>query len=179
MIYRTMLDREADSGGLSYWKGYLDDGASLHYIVSGFSGAQEFKSLCGSYGIIAGSISLTEYRDKNINVTRFVNRNYLYALERKGEASGLNYWCEQIINRKQTPKQCAQSFVFSKECVNRNLNNREFVEMLYRLYMGREADQGGLNYWLGQMNKGMSRQKVANNFANSKEFKNIVKSYGL
>ena len=69
--------------------------------------------------------------------------------------------------------------MFSKECVNRNLNNREFVEMLYRLYMGREADQGGLNYWLGQMNKGMSRQKVANSFADSQEFKNIVKSYGL
>ena len=178
-IYRTMLNREPDAGGLAYWQSFLDDGASPHYIVSGFSGAKEFKDLCASYGINAGKINLTEYRDKNIKVTQFVNRNYQYALERKGEAGGLNYWCELIINRKQTPKQCAQSFVFSKECVNRNLNNREFVEMLYRLYMGREADQGGLNYWLGQMNKGMSRQKVANSFADSQEFKNIVKSYGL
>ncbi|MBR2800491.1 MAG: leucine-rich repeat protein, partial [Oscillospiraceae bacterium] len=179
VIYRTMLTREPDAGGLAYWQSFMDDGMSPHYIVSGFSGAKEFKDLCSSYGIQPGRITLTQYRDKNNKVTQFVNRNYSYALERQGDANGLNYWCEKIIRKQQTPQQCAQNFVFSAECVNRNLSNQEFVEMLYHLYMGRDADQGGLNHWLGQLNKGMSRQAVANSFANSKEFKQIVASYGL
>ena len=179
LIYHTMLNREPDSGGLAYWQGFLDDGASPHYIVSGFSGAQEFKDLCSSYGINPGKINLTEYRDKNIKVTQFVNRNYRYALERKGEANGLNYWCEQIIKKTQTPKQCANNFVFSKECINSNLSDENFVRMLYNLYMGRTADQGGLNYWTGQLRNGMTRQQVANSFADSPEFRNIVAGYGL
>ena len=179
LIYHTMLNREPDSGGLAYWQGFLDDGASPHYIVFGFSGAQEFKDLCCSYGINPGKINLTEYRDKNIKVTQFVNRNYRYALERKGEANGLNYWCEQIIKKTQTPKQCANNFVFSKECINRNLSDENFVRMLYNLYMGRTADQGGLNYWTGQLRNGMTRQQVANSFADSPEFRNIVAGYGL
>ena len=177
-LYRTMLSREADEGGLAHWKGYLEDGASLHRIVYGFAGAQEFRNLCDSYGISAGTITLTEYRDKNINVTRFVNRNYLYALNRKGEPDGLNHWCEQIIRKKITPQQCAQKFVFSQECVNRKLSNEAFVEMLYHLYMGRNPDQGGKEHWIQELKK-VSRQNVADRFANSQEFKQIVASYGL
>ena len=179
IINRTMLSREPDAGGLAYWKAFMDDGASANYVVGGFAGATEFKNLCSSYGIDAGQAAMTEYRDKNIKVTQFVNRNYRYALERKGEPNGLNYWCEQIIKKTQTPKQCANNFVFSKECVDRKLNNEAFLRMLYNLYMGRTADQGGLNYWLGQMKKGMTRQQVANSFADSAEFKKIVAGYGL
>ena len=179
ILYRTMMDRTADANGRAYWAGFLNDGLSQKYVVQGFAVSTEFKNICSSYGIKAGTIELTENRDKNGKVTQFISRNYRIALGRKGDANGLNYWTGMILNKKQTPQQVAFNFVFSKECVNKNLNNTEFVKMLYRLYMGREFDQSGLNYWIVKMKNGMSRQNVAKSFGGSKEFKEIVASYGL
>ena len=50
---------------------------------------------------------------------------------------------------------------------------------MYRAFMGREYDTGGLNYWVNQMNRGMSKNEVLNNFANSKEFSLIMNSMGV
>lgn len=45
--------------------------------------------------------------------------------------------------------------------------------------MGREYDQGGLEYWLSQMKSGKSRKEVLESFAGCKEFQDIIKSFGL
>ena len=73
----------------------------------------------------------------------------------------------------------AEQFVFSDECVRRYLSDESFVELLYHLYMGREPDEAGKADWLRSISRGMSRRQVAEAFANSAEFRGIVKSYGL
>lgn len=178
-LYRVMLNRAPDAEGLAYWVGLLDQGCSCNGIINGFSTSDEFARICGDYGIEPGTVPL-EWRDKNPKVTAFVSRNYQYALLRSGDADGLNYWCEQLITERQTPKQCAANFVFSEECVARGLNNRQFVEMLYPLYMDREADLEGLNYWTNQLNSLlMTRRQVSDCFADSPEFQQIIAAYGL
>jgi hypothetical protein len=178
-LYRSMMGREADNGGLKSWKEYLDNGVSREYVFRKFVLSSEFKKICTTYGITQGTYTLKQNRDKNYKVTQFVNRCYTQALGRKGDASGLNSWTGTLLNKKKTPKAVAKSFVFSGEATKKNLNNTEFVKMLYRLYMGREADNGGLKYWVGLLDKGTSRQKVNDSMAGSKEFTQIVKSYGL
>ena len=179
ILYLTMMDRAADASGLAYWSGFLNDGLSQKYVVRGFAGSAEFKKICSTYGITPGTLALTENRDKNPKVTAFVSRCYNIALGRKGDVNGLNYWTGKILDKTLTPQQVADSFVFSKECLGKNLNDSDFVKMLYNLYMGRNFDQGGLTYWLGKLSSGMSRQTVAKSFGNSNEFKTIVASYGL
>ena len=179
LLYLTMMDRAAEANGLAYWAKFLNDGMSQKYIVRGFAGSAEFKNLCSKYGINAGTLTLTENRDKNVKVTQFVSRNYSIALGRNGDANGLNYWTGMILDKKLTPQQVADSFVFSKECLDKDLNNTDFVKMLYNLYMDRNADQSGLNYWLQRLKSDMSRKMVAASFGASNEFKQIVASYGL
>ena len=45
--------------------------------------------------------------------------------------------------------------------------------------MGREYDEGGLNYWLGQIAAGQTRKDVLEAFAGCPEFQDIIKSFGL
>ena len=179
ILYRTMLNREPDGGGKTYWLSFLEIGMSRGYVVKGFSSSQEFVGICAAYGIQAGTIELTEPRDQNPPVTAFVNRNYLYALLRRGEPLGLNDWTGALLNKTKTPQQVAGEFVFSPECVGRGLSDRAFIEMLYHLYMDREADEGGLNYWVTALEAGMPREQAVEGFAQSEEFQNILKSYGL
>ena len=78
-----------------------------------------------------------------------------------------------------TPQQLAYNFVFSAECIGRNLSDSDFIKMLYLLYMDREADAGGLQYWTGLLRSGTTRSTAVDTFASSDEFAAIVKSYGL
>ena len=112
-------------------------------------------------------------------VDGFVERCYKQALGRNGEPSGINYWVNILNNKERTPAEVAYGFVFSIECVNKNLSNIEFTRMLYRLYLGREAEAGGAEYWAAMLNNGQSRTNLVNSFASSQEFTNIVTSYGL
>ena len=51
-IYKTMLDRDPDSGGLNYWTGQLDKGASPTAVINGFIDSNEFTKICDDYGIV-------------------------------------------------------------------------------------------------------------------------------
>ena len=51
-IYRAMLDREPDAGGLAFWTGRLDRGASPTSVIAGFIESAEFRKICTDYGIV-------------------------------------------------------------------------------------------------------------------------------
>lgn len=56
VLFRACFNREADSAGFENWLNLLNKGYSRQYILSGFVNSGEFKNLCSSYGIKAGSI---------------------------------------------------------------------------------------------------------------------------
>lgn len=188
ILYNTFLNRASDEGGKSAWVSQLDAGVGREKVFSGFALSTEFNLLCSSYGIEAGDFSgnqtmlntLNYYRNRNADVTKFVARCYQKALGREYEVEGLEAWCKAILNRNNTPKQVAQSFIFSEEFVGKNTSNEEYVKVLYRTFMGREADEGGLAAWTAVLDSGREdRAKVLDGFADSVEFAQILDSYGL
>ncbi len=179
MLYKTFLGRSADAGGKKTWLSKLSQGMSRRWVFKGFAESGEFTAICKDYGITRGNVTLTEYRDKNEGVTTFVYRCYDKALGRKADVGGLNNWCQILIEKRQTPEEVAKGFIFSPEMNEKNLSNTEFVKVLYRVFMGREYDQAGLNTWVNNLNNHTSRESVFEGFAYSNEFKVIVASYGL
>lgn len=178
-MYLSMLGRASDSVGKETWVSCLNSGMTVSSIVNGFSGSQEFAGICANYGMLPGSITITEIRDLNPNVTKFVSRCYTEALGRSADMDGLNNWCGALINKVVTPKQVAEQFVNSQEVQMRNLSNAEYVEMLYKFCMGRPADEAGKAYWVDVLNLDFPRWYVLNEFVNSQEFAIIVASFGL
>ncbi len=178
-IYKGMLGRTVDADGMSYWTDILEQGVSYAYVVNGFANSNEFKKMCASYGITAGNISLTEYRDKNIGVAGFSTRCYEVVLAREGETDGVNYWCKNILEKAFTPEEVMRRFVFSDESVGMKRSDSQYIEMLYKACMDRPAETAGKQYWMDKIASGMSREDVFQGFVNSPEFKEIVAGYGL
>ena len=50
---------------------------------------------------------------------------------------------------------------------------------MYRAFMGREYDEGGLSNWIRQLESGKKREEVFNGFALSAEFNNLCTEYGI
>lgn len=178
-LYQAMLGRSSDSAGKANWVDKMEQGVSPLFIVKNFCASSEFKNLCSKYGMSTGSITLTEARDQNYHITSFVSRCYQTALQRSPDIDGLNHWCSQLLTKKSTPEKIAYAFVFSREAIIKYPSNEAFVEMLYRLCLGRNSDSSGKLYWTSKLASGSSRYSVFLCFTRSSEFNRIIRSYGF
>lgn len=179
MLYNVLMDRTPDPSGLDYWIHLLEQGVSREYVFRGFVLSNEYTSICSRYGITRGTIVLTQPRDQNANITRYVSRLYSKALGRSYDIDGLNYWSNVILTKSSTPEQVAEAFVQSAEFRRKNLSNEEYIKVLYRVFMDREFDQNGLEYWTGELQRGYSRTDIMRRFASAPEFRRIQDSFGL
>jgi V8-like Glu-specific endopeptidase len=78
-LYQAAFDRTPDTGGLEFWVGVLDSGASPSQVAQSMAGSAEFAS------IFAGLDARGE-----------TNLFYENALHRTGDPGGVNYWTGQI-----------------------------------------------------------------------------------
>ena len=149
ILYKTFFNREMDEGGRDYWLGELSSGVSRNTVLGGFINSNEWKEVCNSYGIAPGSVVISGSSSSataNDEISGFASRLYTTILCREAEESGLEYWSSELRAKRVTGTTAAYNFVFSQEFVNANVSNSEFVKRLYRLFMDREYDEGGLNY---------------------------------
>ena len=178
-LYMLFMGREPDTDGFNDWVGQLNAGKTRLDVFAGFANSQEFYNICESYGITAGRY-VAGYDRKTINnVNLFVERMYKITLGRIGDKDGQKNWVEQLIKKQITGSECARRFIFSKEYTNKGLSDEEFVENLYLAMFGRPSDADGKYNWLYGLKNGMTRDEVFAGFANSIEFDNICKSYGI
>lgn len=179
MLYNVFLNRQPDLEGKDYWVDYLEQGLSREFVFRGFALSQEYTEICNSYGIIRGEVVLTQPRDMNPYLTMFINRLYVKTLGRDGESEGINYYCSIIQKNEQTVEEVAKCFVLSPEFENKKLDNEAYVKILYQTFMNRQYDQEGLEYWLTNLENGMSREEVLHRFSVSPEFRGIMAQFGL
>ena len=185
------MGREYDQGGLDDWVGRLGTGTTREEVFNGFSQSEEFNNLCTQYGITRGDgIAVPQYGTvprgactvcgATDGVTAFVTRLYNICLDRNPDTDGLNDWTNGLWDHTKSGGSVAQGFIFSQEFKNKNLNDNDYVEYLYRAFFDRSADAGGKADWVSRMQtQGYSREDVFNGFVGSEEFNNLCKKYGI
>jgi hypothetical protein len=117
--------------------------------------------------------------DQSTDAAGFVIRLYQTCLDRSPDPAGLDFWVSNLASGEISGGQAAYRFVFSEESVNRDLDNDQFLTLLYKAFFDRPADIDGYNYWIALLNDGTSRESVFLNFVNSAEFANICSRFGI
>ncbi|SHO81571.1 hypothetical protein MNB_SV-15-1150 [hydrothermal vent metagenome] len=147
----------------------LNNGNSKAYVLDGFLSSQEFLNLCSNYGIKA-----------NFNdVINFVTRFYQKVLNRNPDTTGLNNWVKYLTNGTKSGADIAKGFIFSEEFKNRDIDNKTYIDILYKSFFDREGDIGGITNWMNKLNRGTSKAEILNGFLNSQEFINLCKKYKI
>ena len=104
-------------------------------------------------------------------------RLYNAAFKRLPDVEGLKYWIGKYTSGENDDRAVASSFLVSaefKERYGENVSDLTYVNTLYKNVLGRDADTGGLNYWLGQLNSGAeTRYEVLLGFSESAENKTL------
>ncbi|MEZ5226941.1 MAG: DUF4214 domain-containing protein [Acidimicrobiales bacterium] len=100
-----------------------------------------------------------------------VGRLFVAYFLREPDPSGFSYWTRQRASGVSLAA-ISSEFANSTEFRQRygNLDNRAFVDLIYRNVLGRPADAAGLTYWVGQLQAGRDRGQVMAGFSESPEF---------
>ena len=179
VLYKTFFDRDAanDPDGFNFWMNSLKS-VGKDTVVEGFINSPEWCDICATYGVKSGAPTAKATKASK-NATAFATRLYTECLGREPEEGGLKYWSLGLTNLELTGSQAAHEFFYCKEFNDHNFDNKELLTRMYRTFMGREPDTDGLNYWLDNMNKGMTKDQVFNSFVQSQEFTEICASYAI
>lgn len=155
---RAILDLAKDTYSIEWADGTLvideKDGASLLTSTS-----VEFFSFADDILIVVDDA-----------IEAQVARLYDLLLGRGADYDGLVYWIG-ALDEGVAVHNIAAGFAFSNEYIDlgSDLSNEEFLTLLYVQTLGREAEDAGVDYWVGQLETGMARGTVATNFALSDE----------
>ncbi|HEX7135304.1 MAG TPA: 5'-nucleotidase C-terminal domain-containing protein [Iamia sp.] len=131
-------------------------------------------------GIFAGTRTLqqlvlelqtVDLRDPAAQVTRI----YLGLFERPPSAADLAYWVGQIEGGRSI-NSVASFFARSAEFVELygDATDEEFVELVYLNVLGREATTDDLEFWLGELERGVPRYRMFLLFSEAPEYRNAT-----
>ena len=177
-------------------------GEVTNKIYSGNSSEYEFYNLgSDKYGVGTTSgideltgVSILKFDDKDMSLESDIKgtfdqvtglntdsgkmfRLYNASFKRLPDPDGLRYWIGNFSSGKDDERAVASSFLASAEFKQRygeNVSDSTYVNTLYKNVLGRDADTGGLNYWLGQLNSGAeTRYEVLLGFSESAENKGL------
>jgi len=159
LLYESVLHRDPDTGGFTYWVGKLDRGVSREQVLTGFSESTENK-----LALMAFDMDGTMGQ---------VYRLYQAALNRAPDTGGLDYWVNAVGNG-QSLTELATGFIQSAEfqsLYGSNPGNDQFVDLLYENVLNRDPDTAGNSYWMNRLATGMNREDALLGFSESLENK--------
>ncbi len=160
----------------------IDNDGTLDLISGGTTYAKD-QAVVRKWNLSGSStdakVGRNQYIGSNKNLQDFTKRFYKEILNRDAEAAGLNYWTDELTTGILAGADLAVSFIDSQEFQDRNLNNDQYLTVLYRAFFNRESDASGYNEWLSQLNNGTSRADILHGFLYSDEFSNLCRSYNI
>jgi hypothetical protein len=153
--YLEFLNREADAGGMAYWTAQLQAGITDEQMQAGFIASPEFYAKANG--------STTPVPRSTAADKLYVDAIYQTLLDRSASTTDEDYWVNQIQGNLSL-LQLANAFTGSKE----GLSLR--VQQTYQRFLGRQADDGGLAFWLSRYARGATDEDIITGFIASDEF---------
>ena len=122
-IFRAVLNRNADPGGLSFWTGQLNNGQSRLQVVQGIRNSPE-------------------------HFAQEIDVFYQTILLRPADPGGQAFWVGQLQNGTRE-EQIAFNFLDSPEYLSKG--DKFFVDAMYQSLLGRAFDPTGEAGWLNAL----------------------------
>jgi len=152
--YRDFYGRAPDSGGATYWANRLS------------SGVETPASFIGKL------LAAPEFEARVAPVARL----YWAYFDRIPDTDGLLYWIHEVTDGAATLGEVSDAFAASAEfrATYGSLSDADFVGLVYRNVLDREADAGGRSYWSDRLAGGLRRGDVMIGFSESPEYRGAL-----
>jgi len=121
-----------------------------------------------------GEVSILE---EDSPTYKLVSRFYKECYGNNPDEDTLNYWVTGIESGKASIDDMVREFILNEEFESKNLSNEEYINLLYKVLLNREADKKGFEYWLNKLNEGIDKDEILYDFLDSFEYKGLCRNY--
>ncbi len=180
-VYETMLGRASDIDGAAFWKDHLDSCMSIDAVVCGFSEATEWVRLCADCGIAAEQLSPENARDKNIDLTKFVQKLFQGALKRDPSAAEAEERCQYLLDDRAAAAMIIGVYE-SPEHLALGMSSLDVIKGIFNTMVGHEPNSNDIKTWMGYLTNPddpKTAADMAENVSKTTEFKNTCKNLGI
>ena len=143
-LYQKYLRRSGDAAGINYWVYALGHGATDESEAVSFLASDEYFAAHGG------------------NNMSYVDGIYNDALGRAPDP-GASYWIDRL-NAGGSRWAAAAAFLFTTEF------KTDVVNAYYQQFLGRSSDAGGVAYWVGQLQHGVTDEALISLLVSSPEY---------
>lgn len=157
-LYTNLLGRDADPAGMSYWKGQVDSGkVSLDNLTVAFIKGAESD---GDAALVQSKLAVANAATQSLAadaLSNTVQELYLAYYGRPADVDGLKYWEAKILENGGNLSSIIGAFSNTPEAValyGASVTIDARIDAIYENLLGRHAEQGGLDYWRGQVESG-------------------------
>jgi DNA-binding beta-propeller fold protein YncE len=161
-LYTAILDRGAEAGEASFWRGQLEDGMSLGEVTAHIGSSAE--AATDPTGAAAQGIAVVDAE------MAWIGQSFDALLGRAPDLASLSFFKGQMqagIDEMDVVMGIARSQEFQAR--TGGLDNAGYVEALYGDVLGRGSDAEGLAWHLAALERGAERGEVAFSFLASEE----------
>lgn len=113
---------------------------------------------------------LDETNYKTYNTDALLERLVYFGYGESKESNVYANFVENINSGNQTLQDIITDVILNKSLLINDMDNSDFIEMLYLVLVSRGPDEEGLRNWVSLLEEGLSREKVVENFLSSEEF---------
>ena len=109
---------------------------------------------------------------------KLINNLYSNFYDRSPSKDELSFWAMNLEWNTMSYYDVINIFINNSKILEKNLGEEEYVSILYRIVLNREADEIGLKHWVEILsNSSANYNDVLYSFLNSDEFKVLSESY--
>jgi hypothetical protein len=148
-LYHYVLGRQTAPAAseTGFWVHRLDNGAERYWVAASFVVSNEFH-------------------------TTIVDNDYtqMFGPSRTPDAAGLAFWVSQLNAGVHNERLLGLIGGSDEFFADNGSNYPQLVNALYRDILNRTPASSELNWWVGQLNNGLSRGFIGNFVANSHEY---------
>jgi uncharacterized protein YbcI len=149
-IYQELLGRNTDPAGLQYFTNLIVNGRNIDYVRSSIANSPEAIK------------RKNNNNNNNTHTEQEINNTFINVLGRNANSNDLKDYTQKMNNQNWSLIQVRRE-VASKPELNQAINQ------IYQEFLGRSADDGGLQYFQNLVINGNSIESVRNSIYNSPE----------
>jgi hypothetical protein len=152
-LYRALLGRAPDAGGLTFWVGRRRSGSwTLQRMADSFTASSEFRRKYGS-----------------LTNRQFVTRIYTDVLGRSADPSGVDFWTRQLDLVRRTRGSVMVGFSESNEYRTKQAESTD-VSVVYIFLLGRTPTTTEATTWVTRQRAGTTRAVLAGEVLAGEEY---------
>lgn len=174
IISKICLDENLSNEEINKYAEQLISGTNRNELLKAFMNNNKFTEKCKKYEITKGEYTASPIVSTNQLVDKYIKNAYEQLINKSSD--NLGNIKQEVAIGKTTVTKMLQTFIESNAFKNRNLNDEDYIQCLFKAILNREASNEEKETYKKKLGS-TTKENIVKDILETKEFKQICNKY--